>query len=174
MWMLYLWRSSQYPFLQKLRMQYKILSMFDKICAMLSKCDIVKLTAKILCDILKRRRSFLCKWFLAWFVPFVGTVFNICLVIRDGRGIYFNVCSTHAWSPSALGTPSLERREGWRRTSMWRSDACCLPWTRYSSRDWKVRGEAVCGAPVPVVLGEPASVMASVFNIRSVCVSGGY
>ena len=37
----------------------------------------------------------------------------------------------------------------------------------------KARGEARCDATVPVVLGEPASVMVWGFNIRSICVSGG-
>ena len=40
--------------------------------------------------------------------------------------------------------------------------------------DGKVRGEHLCGAPTPVVLGDPALIMARGFNIRSVCVSGGY
>ena len=38
---------------------FDTLSNFDKMCMLLSNCDIVKLTAKILCDILNRRRSFL-------------------------------------------------------------------------------------------------------------------
>ena len=38
---------------------FDALSMFDKLCVLLSNCDIVKLTAKIFRDILKRRRSFL-------------------------------------------------------------------------------------------------------------------
>ena len=38
---------------------FETLSMSEKICPVLSNCDIVKLTAKILCDMLKRRRSFL-------------------------------------------------------------------------------------------------------------------
>ena len=35
------------------------LSDFDKMCQLLSNCDIVKSTAKILCDILNHMRSFL-------------------------------------------------------------------------------------------------------------------
>ena len=37
---------------------FETLSMSEKMCTVLSNCDIVKLTAKILCDMLKRRRSF--------------------------------------------------------------------------------------------------------------------
>ena len=38
---------------------FETLSISEKMCTVLSNCDIVKLTAKILCDMLKRRRSFL-------------------------------------------------------------------------------------------------------------------
>ena len=51
-------RNSLFNKAKNVVQNFETLSMSEKMCTVLSNCDFVKLTAKILCDMLKRRRSF--------------------------------------------------------------------------------------------------------------------
>ena len=51
-------RNSLFNKAKNVVQNFETLSMSEKMCTVLPNCDIVKLTAKLLCDMLKRRRSF--------------------------------------------------------------------------------------------------------------------